>query len=144
MTESVFLLDADRALVVLNDLKDLRVRLALDDFGTGYSSLSYLRRFPIDTLKIDRSFVTSLECNSENREIVRTILGLARNLGMDVVAEGTETIEEISYLKNLNCEFAQGYFFSPPVDNVQADAFISERQFFDLSSGGAGQPLRDP
>jgi PAS domain S-box-containing protein len=126
ITESVTMGDAERTIRVVNELKKLGLRFSIDDFGTGYSSLSYLGRFPMDTLKIDRSFVSNLKSNPENREIIRTIIGLARNLGMDVVAEGTETLEEISYLKTLDCEFAQGYFFSKPVDNVAALALLRE------------------
>ena len=132
ITESVTMGDPERTIKVIKELKKLGMRISIDDFGTGYSSLSYLRRFPIDTLKIDRSFVTNLESNSENREIVRTIMGLARNLGMDVIAEGTETIEEVSYLKSVNCEFAQGYFFSRPVDSEKAEMLLSEHRVFDL------------
>jgi PAS domain S-box-containing protein len=125
VTESVTMGNAEKTIKVISELKKLGLRISLDDFGTGYSSLSYLRRFPIDTLKIDRSFVSNLESNSEKREIIRTIIGLARNLRMDVVAEGTETAAEISYLKTLDCEFAQGYFFSKPVDSVAAQALLS-------------------
>ncbi len=125
ITESVTMGDAERTIRVVNELKKLGPRFSIDDFGTGYSSLSYLRRFPMDTLKIDRSFVSDLKNNPENREIIRTIIGLARNLGMDVVAEGTETAEEISYLKTLDCDFAQGYFFSKPVDSVAAQGLLS-------------------
>jgi len=135
ITESVTMGDAERTIRVVNELKKLGLAFSIDDFGTGYSSLSYLRRFPTDTLKIDRSFVSNLKSNPENREIIRTIIGLARNLGMDVVAEGTETAEEISYLKSLDCEFAQGYFFSKPVDSVAARALLREnRSFADLQS----------
>jgi PAS domain S-box-containing protein len=135
ITESVTMGDAERTIRVVNELKKLGLGFSIDDFGTGYSSLSYLRRFPMDTLKIDRSFVSNLKSNPENREIIRTIIGLARNLGMDVVAEGTETAEEISYLKTLDCEFAQGYFFSKPVDSVAAQALLRENpSFADLRS----------
>lgn len=134
ITESVTMGDPETAIKVIKELKKFGLRISIDDFGTGYSSLSYLRRFPIDTLKIDRSFVRDLANNSENREIVRTIIGLARNLGMDVVAEGTEMLEEVKFLKNLNCEFAQGYYFSRPVGNEQARALLSENRVFDLPS----------
>jgi PAS domain S-box-containing protein len=126
ITESVTMGDAERTIKVVNELKKLGLGFSIDDFGTGYSSLSYLGRFPMDTLKIDRSFVSNLKSNPENREIIRTIIGLARNLGMDVVAEGTETAEEISYLKTLDCEFVQGYFFSKPVDSIAAQALLRE------------------
>jgi PAS domain S-box-containing protein len=130
ITESVTMGDADRTIRVVKELKKLGLRFSIDDFGTGYSSLSYLGRFPMDTLKIDRSFVSNLKSKPENREIIRTIIGLARNLGMDVVAEGTETLEEISYLKTLKCEFAQGYFFSKPVNSTAAQALLRENPNF--------------
>jgi EAL domain-containing protein (putative c-di-GMP-specific phosphodiesterase class I) len=116
--------NAERTIRVVKGLKNLGVRLSIDDFGTGYSSLSYLRRFPMDTLKIDRSFVQNLPGNPENLEIIRTIMGLARNLGMDVVAEGAETADEIAHLKALDCDFGQGYFFSKPVDSETADSLL--------------------
>ena len=101
---------------VLAQLKALGVRLSIDDFGTGYSSLSRLRRIPVDTLKIDRAFISNMDTDPENREIVRAIIVLAHNLGLKVVAEGTETEEHINLLKELNCEMAQGYLFSRPAD----------------------------
>ena len=126
ITESVTMGDAERTIRVVQELKKFGLRIGIDDFGTGYSSLSYLRRFPMDTLKIDRSFVSGLKANPENREIIRTIIGLARNLGMNVVAEGTETAEEISYLKTLDCEFAQGYYYSKPVDSASATVLLAK------------------
>ncbi len=126
ITESVTMDNAERTIRVVKGLKSLGVRLSIDDFGTGYSSLSYLRRFPMDTLKIDRSFVQNLSNNPENIAIVRTIMGLARNLGMDVVAEGTETADEIEQLKLLQCDFAQGYFYSKPVDCEQAGNLLEK------------------
>ena len=102
------------------------MQLSIDDFGTGYSSLSYLHRFPIDTLKIDRSFVMQMVDNNENIEIVRTIVMLAQNLGMDVVAEGVETKEQLALLRKLGCENGQGYFFSRPVSVGGAEKIISD------------------
>jgi EAL domain-containing protein (putative c-di-GMP-specific phosphodiesterase class I) len=115
ITESAAMADAERARTILIELEALGVRLSLDDFGTGYSSLSYLQRFPVDTLKIDRSFVAGMEQNDECREIIRTILNLARTLGLDVIAEGTETAAQVDYLDGLDCRFGQGYFFSRPL-----------------------------
>src|SRR6202044_2745772 len=132
ITENVTMGDAPRTIRVVKELKKLGLRFSIDDFGTGYSSLSYLGRFPMDTLKIDRSFVSNLKSNPENREIVRTIIGLARNLGMDVVAEGTETQEEVCYLKSLTCDYAQGYLFSRPLDGERAQALVAEKRAFDL------------
>ncbi|HWO38174.1 MAG TPA: bifunctional diguanylate cyclase/phosphodiesterase, partial [Candidatus Acidoferrum sp.] len=116
LTESVTMRDETRTTRILSELRKLDVRLCIDDFGTGYSSLSYLRRFALDILKIDRSFVSDMLINSETMEIVKTILNLGSNLGMQVIAEGVETAEQASQLRALGCEFAQGYFFSRPID----------------------------
>ena len=116
LTESVTMRDEARTTRILSELRKLDVRLCIDDFGTGYSSLSYLRRFALDILKIDRSFVADMLINSETMEIVKTILNLGSNLGMQVIAEGVETAEQASRLRSLGCEFAQGYFFSRPLD----------------------------
>jgi PAS domain S-box-containing protein len=114
--ETIAMGDAEKSGLVLAQLKALGVRLSIDDFGTGYSSLSRLRRIPVDTLKIDRAFISNMDSDKENREIVRAIIVLAHNLGLKVVAEGTETEEHISLLKQFNCEMAQGYLFSRPAD----------------------------
>lgn len=126
ITESAVMENVDTATRMLKELRDLGVQLAMDDFGTGYSSLSNLHRFPINTLKIDRSFITRMVENNENAEIVRTISGLAQNLGMDVVAEGVETREQLDILRSLGCKYGQGYFFSKPLDTQSAEAFICE------------------
>ena len=126
ITESVVMENIETATEMLRQLRSLGVKLAIDDFGTGYSSLSYLHRFPIDTLKIDRSFVTRMSENNENTEIVRTIVVLAQNLGMDVVAEGVETNEQLVILQKLGCENGQGYFFSKPVNADGAEKIIAE------------------
>jgi len=115
--ETIAMGDAEKSGRVLAQLKALGVRLSIDDFGTGYSSLSRLRRIPVDTLKIDRAFISNMDSDSENREIVRAIIMLAHNLGLKVVAEGAETEEHINLLKQLDCEMAQGYFFSRPADD---------------------------
>jgi diguanylate cyclase (GGDEF)-like protein/PAS domain S-box-containing protein len=126
ITESVVMESIDSATALLRHLRELGVQLAIDDFGTGYSSLSYLHRFPIDTLKVDRSFVMRMVDNNENIEIVRTILMLAQNLGMDVVAEGVETKDQLALLRKLGCENGQGYYFSRPVSVGGAEKIISE------------------
>jgi PAS domain S-box-containing protein len=117
ITETIAMRDAEKSGHVLSQLKALGVCLSIDDFGTGYSSLSRLRRIPVDTLKIDRAFISHMDSDPESREIVRIIIILAHNLGLKVVAEGTETEEHINLLKQLNCEMAQGYFFSRPADD---------------------------
>jgi EAL domain-containing protein (putative c-di-GMP-specific phosphodiesterase class I) len=114
VTESVFLQDSARALIVLQDLKDLGVRLALDDFGTGYSSLSYLKQFPVDIVKIDRSFVADLGHDPTSRHIVSAIVGLGHDLRMTIVAEGVESPTQYEEVLALGCDAYQGYYFSRP------------------------------
>ncbi len=125
ITESMVMENIETAIDTLGQLRSLGVGLAIDDFGTGYSSLSYLHRFPIDTLKIDRSFVTRMTENSENAEIVRTIVTLARSLEMCVVAEGIEQMEQLAQLRALDCDYGQGYLFSRPVGGRQAAALAA-------------------
>jgi EAL domain-containing protein (putative c-di-GMP-specific phosphodiesterase class I) len=115
MTESSLIPDMDTALEVLGSLRRLGVSLLMDDFGTGYSSLSYLHSFPIDVLKIDRSFVGRMTEGEQALQIVRTIVELARVLGMDVVAEGIETVEQYRLLRELGCRYGQGYLFARPI-----------------------------
>ncbi len=124
ITESVIIEQTESTTAILLQLRALGIQLYIDDFGTGYSSLSRLHRFPIDCLKIDRSFVSRMESDSENFEIVRTIVTLAHNLGMDVTAEGVETVEQLAQLKSLGCECGQGYLFSKPVDSKGVEAMI--------------------
>jgi EAL domain-containing protein (putative c-di-GMP-specific phosphodiesterase class I) len=99
---------------VLKELRELGIRVSLDDFGTGYCSLSYLQQFPVDTLKIDRSFVARIGENDGPEEIIRLLIGLARTLGLDVVAEGIETVPQVQYLTTLGCAYGQGYYFARP------------------------------
>ncbi len=127
ITESAVMENAETVISMLKQLKELGVKLSIDDFGTGYSSLSYLHRFPIDTLKVDRSFVGSMESGSENGEIVRTIISLAKTLNLDVIAEGIETIHQLHQLRILNCEYGQGYLFSRPVPAVEAEELLKDR-----------------
>jgi len=127
ITESAVMDNAEMAVQLLNRLKALGVQLSIDDFGTGYSSLGYLHRFPVNTLKIDRSFVGRIGEAAENIEIVRTIVSLADNMGMEVVAEGVETLSQLAQLRKLNCQYGQGYLFSRPVDADSVSAWISRR-----------------
>ncbi len=114
ITESSAMENAERTINVLNRLKHLGVQLSIDDFGTGYSSLSYLQRLPFDTLKIDRSFVKNVGVNGENSEILQTIISLAKNLRMRVIAEGIETESQLAVLRNLGCDYGQGYLIAKP------------------------------
>jgi EAL domain-containing protein (putative c-di-GMP-specific phosphodiesterase class I) len=115
ITENITMADVDRSIQVLAELKALGLRLSIDDFGTGFSSLCRLQHFPVDSLKIDRSFVSGKQRNAESYEIVRVILALAHNLGLKVVAEGIEQPGQLEMLRNLGCEYGQGFLFSPPV-----------------------------
>jgi EAL domain-containing protein (putative c-di-GMP-specific phosphodiesterase class I) len=126
VTESVFVRDRERALFVLNDLKDMGVMLALDDFGTGYSSSGYLRRFPVDTVKIDRESVAHLGDDPASHTIVRAVIQLAHGLGMKVVAEGVETPEQHRELAELACDFCQGYYFARPMTATNLDTLIED------------------
>ncbi len=119
--------NAESAVAMLLQLKAMNIKLHMDDFGTGYSSLSYLHRLPIDVLKIDRSFISTMDIDGENTEIVCTIITLAHNLGMDVTAEGVEAPGQLVKLRALGCQYAQGYFFSPPVVPEVAEMLIAKR-----------------
>jgi PAS domain S-box-containing protein len=136
IVETIAMGDAEKSGHVLAQLKALGVRLSIDDFGTGYSSLSRLRRLPVDILKIDRAFISNMDSDPENREIVRAIIILAHNLGLKVVAEGTETEDHINLLKQLNCEMAQGYFFSRPVDEQAILKLLTNNRSAGAASAG--------
>jgi len=131
ITESVVMENAEAAAQMFKQLRSLGVQLSIDDFGTGYSSLSYLHRFPLNYLKIDRSFVMRLTTDNDNA-IVRTISTLARNLGMEVIAEGIETDEQYQQLKMLGCEYGQGYLFSRPVNNDAVPHLLAQDAHRDL------------
>lgn len=131
ITESALMGHADSAITTLTQLKQLGIQLAIDDFGTGYSSLSYLHRFPIDSLKVDRSFINKIDVDGEQLAIVRTIITLAWNLGMEVVAEGVETPKQLAQLRSLRCEYAQGYLFSKPCDAEAIETLL----IHDLEAG---------
>jgi EAL domain-containing protein (putative c-di-GMP-specific phosphodiesterase class I) len=124
LTESMVMNDVEAAIDLMLSLKELNLQLGIDDFGTGYSSLSYLHRFPMDTLKVDRSFISRIETGSEDIEIVRAIIALGHNLGMEIVAEGLETESQVQLLRQLNCEYGQGFFFAKPLSTAQAADFL--------------------
>ena len=127
LTESVVMEEPEAAAAKLARLKDLGIGLDIDDFGTGYSSLSYLRRFPIDALKIDRSFVSGMDSDVDDHEIVRTIVTLAANLGVAAVAEGVETLEQKLRLQGLRCHFGQGFLFSRPLEGTAVAELLRKR-----------------
>ena len=124
ITEGTAMGDADATVKTLEHLKAIGIRLAIDDFGTGYSSLGYLKRFPIDVLKVDRSFVAGLPANRGDAAIVRAVVGLTRALGLKAVAEGVETAEQLAELRELGCDQGQGYFFGRPTATEVADVML--------------------
>ena len=127
ITESVLIDEAHAPVTVLNRMRDYGLVLMLDDFGTGYSGLSYLRRFPLDALKIDRSFIAGLGADDEDSAIVTAIIGMARTLGLTVVAEGVESREQLAQLMQLDCDRAQGFLFAPPVPAERIEQMIATR-----------------
>ncbi|SIT18555.1 EAL domain-containing protein [Insolitispirillum peregrinum] len=128
LTESMLVENAEEAIAALRSLKTLGVTLSIDDFGTGYSSLSYLKRFPIDALKIDQSFVRDIPESSDDMSITKAIISMGRSLELKLVAEGTETLEQIEFLQANGCHIAQGYYFSKPVLPHLFEAFLDQRQ----------------
>jgi diguanylate cyclase (GGDEF)-like protein/PAS domain S-box-containing protein len=150
VTESSIMENADAAIATLRRFKELKIGLEIDDFGTGYSSLSYLRQLPFDTLKIDYSFVKALGAADDTSDIIRTILQLARSLGMDVIADGVETTDQIARLTAMGCSTCQGFYFSKPVDAERARRFIQEKDtphwgvFLKPSAGPNGLASTEP
>ena len=126
LTESAVMENAETAILMLKQIKETGVQVSIDDFGTGYSSLSYLHRFPIDLLKVDRSFVSAMEDNTENGEIVRTVIALAKALNLKVVAEGIESIHQFHQLRILGCEYGQGYLFSKPLKVADVERLLAD------------------
>ncbi len=143
ITETALMEDADETIRLVHRLKDLGLHLVIDDFGTGYSSLSYLQRLPIDTLKVDRSFVSRIKSEPDgNRNIVEAIISLAHRLKMMVVAEGVETEEQFAILLEMNCQFGQGYLFSKPLSKADVDKLIDN--ILKLAQETPGTPFSLP
>ncbi|WP_428827520.1 EAL domain-containing protein [Azonexus sp. IMCC34842] len=128
ITESVIVEDPERVVRIMDELKALGVGLSIDDFGTGYSSLAYLKRFPIDKIKIDRSFVRDLERNANDAAIIRMVIGIAAELERKVIAEGVETIEQLEFLRRHNCDEYQGYYCSRPVSADAIPALVARHR----------------
>jgi diguanylate cyclase (GGDEF)-like protein/PAS domain S-box-containing protein len=125
ITESILINNLETVTEIILNLRKKQIQFSIDDFGTGYSSLSYLHRFPVDTIKIDRSFVNQMQANGENSAIVKAIVTLAHLLKMDVIAEGIETTSQLAQLRLLECEYGQGFFFSKPLSQKQAEGLIA-------------------
>jgi diguanylate cyclase (GGDEF)-like protein/PAS domain S-box-containing protein len=138
LTESMVMQDPEVTIRILNQLKQLGIRLSLDDFGTGYSSLSYLRRFPIDVLKVDQSFIRDVTTNADDACITSSIISLAHGLQLSVIAEGVETREQLRYLKQQKCDVMQGYYFSRPLPADQFFALMQADKRLSASDLGAG------
>jgi EAL domain-containing protein (putative c-di-GMP-specific phosphodiesterase class I) len=130
LTESIVMEHSEETLLTLTDIKVRGIKLAIDDFGTGYSMLSYLKYFPIDRIKIDRSFVRDITTDSDDAAITEAIVVMAHSLKLKVVAEGVETVEQLEFLRRCGCEEAQGYYFSRPHPIDRAELFLS-RHFGD-------------
>jgi EAL domain-containing protein (putative c-di-GMP-specific phosphodiesterase class I) len=126
ITESVMMRDPKSTRDVLMAFKDLKVRLAIDDFGTGYSSLAYLKRFPVDTLKIDKAFIDGLGKDAEDTAIVQAIISMAKALGIRLTAEGIETRDQYHHLRRLGCDQGQGYYFSRPLASDAATTLLAQ------------------
>ena len=116
--------DNQATLDILHALNDLGIQIQMDDFGTGYASLSYLHRYPVDTLKIDRSFIQGIQPNGEQGRLARTVITLARELNLEVIAEGVETVDQLAFLESLGCQYAQGYLISQPLPREEVPAFL--------------------
>ena len=126
ITEGMVVVNPERAIKLLTAIKALGVRLAIDDFGTGYSSLGQLKNFPIDTLKVDRSFIRDLATNSEDKAITRAIIAMAKTLSLTVVAEGVETVEQETFLREHACDQMQGFYFSKPIAGEAFGALLRD------------------
>lgn len=126
VTEQMLLEDTPKVMQILQTLHRKEIALALDDFGTGYSALSYLRRYPFQSLKIDRSFLTDLPHSAESRAIVTTVVAMAHGLGMQAIAEGVETLEQVEFLQSIGCEYGQGYWFSQPLPAAEFEQFLAQ------------------
>jgi EAL domain-containing protein (putative c-di-GMP-specific phosphodiesterase class I) len=124
LTESVLMQDAESSVSLLGALKDLGVQLAIDDFGTGYSSLSYLKRFPIDILKIDQSFVRDVATDSNDAAIVNAVISMGKNLKQRVIAEGVETPAQLAFLRTWQCDTGQGFLFSHPLPAADFESLL--------------------
>lgn len=133
ITESILMKNADTDIEALQALSAMGMRFAIDDFGTGYSSLTYLKRFPIDILKIDKAFVRDITTDADDAAIVSAIITMAHSLGIKTVAEGVESREQLELLREQGCDFAQGYYFSPPLPGEEIEHLLKEKQTFDFS-----------
>jgi len=137
ITETAIMANAEQTAVRLVAIKELGVRVAIDDFGTGYSSLAYLQRFPVDALKIDRSFISKMGEDSEGETLIRTLVQLGKSLSIETLAEGIEQAHELSLLRAESCDTGQGFLFARPLDGAECEAFLEQW-------AGAAAPVAAP
>jgi len=135
ITENICMANAEHSAIVLSELKALGVHLSIDDFGTGYSSLCRLQQFPVNTLKIDRAFISGMESDEGTSEIVRIIISMAHNLGLSVVAEGIEHQRQVGMLRQMHCEWGQGYLFSRAVAAEEMSGLLARQRYPDPCPG---------
>ena len=128
ITEGIAMKNVDQNIKMLEELRDLGLNISIDDFGTGYSSLAYLKRFPLNTLKIDRSFIKDIDTNSDDREITKAIIAMGQNLNLKVLAEGAETIEQVQILRDSGCDYIQGYYYSRPLPAAEILPFLQQSE----------------
>ena len=126
ITEGAVMQEPEKIVLTLNKLKALGIQISMDDFGTGYSSLSYLKRFPFDNLKIDKAFINDIAKNEEDKNLVSTIITIAHNFKLKVIAEGVETGEQVDFLRLKKCDEIQGYFFSRPLPANEAEMLFNQ------------------
>jgi EAL domain-containing protein (putative c-di-GMP-specific phosphodiesterase class I) len=129
ITESILMRNVNETIATLKDFKNMGINISVDDFGTGYSSLSYLKRFPLNSLKIDRSFIKEIPENQDDVTITSAIIAMAHRLNLEVVAEGVESQRQLDFLKQQGCEMAQGYFFSRPLPAIEFESLLSRSRF---------------
>lgn len=127
ITEGLLLDDSPEVMTYINEIDNRGVRLSVDDFGTGFSALSYLKNYPVSTVKIDRSFIMDLPDDKENEVLVQAIIAMAHGLGLEVIAEGLETLEQWQFLQSLDCDFAQGYYFGRPMPQADFEDFLAKQ-----------------
>ncbi|NJN61858.1 MAG: EAL domain-containing protein [Coleofasciculaceae cyanobacterium RL_1_1] len=142
ITESTAMEDVEATFEIFRRLRSLDINLGLDDFGTGYSSLSYLHRLPVQTLKLDKSFVQDLEHSRESQAIAKTIVALARTLRLKTIAEGIETVAQLRFLQALGCNYGQGFWFSPPLPPHQASQLLAQPPEWGRSPQATRSPSR--
>ena len=134
ITESMIMENVEAAAATMKRLQNMGVRIHIDDFGTGYSSLSYLHHFPINALKIDRTFIDKLSADSENHEVILSIISLAKSLNFDVIAEGIELAHQLSTVKELQCHYGQGFLFAQPKDSNGIEEWMKQKKKYNINA----------